>query len=152
MPLVVLKDYPLHLTKYESKGTSKIPIFRLYSELGKIWKCSLAFSKTRISHPFYELGKTRKYTQPKNNLSKSKLWICAWIRKNLWPNLSFTAENKMRNSHKKRWPHFKLNINDWDIQFPKILRTYQWIGKNIFHLEKMEWTHWELCLYHRIFG
>ena len=28
------------------------------------------------------------------------------------PNLSFTVENKMESSHKKRWSHFKLNIND----------------------------------------
>ena len=27
-------------------------------------------------------------------------------------NLRFTVENKMRNSHKKGWSHFKLNIND----------------------------------------
>ena len=72
MPLVVLQDYPLHFTKYESKGTSKIPIFKLFSELGKIWMCSLGLSKTPISHLFYELGKTRKYTQPKNNIWKSK--------------------------------------------------------------------------------
>ena len=35
MPHVVLKDYPYHLTKYEGKGTSKIPMFKLFSELGK---------------------------------------------------------------------------------------------------------------------
>ena len=34
MPLVVLKDHPHHLTKYEDKGT-KISIFKLFSELGK---------------------------------------------------------------------------------------------------------------------
>ena len=51
---------------------------------------------------------------------------------NLCPNLSFTVENKMENSHKRGWSHFKLKINDWDIPFPKILRICQWIGKNIF--------------------
>ena len=30
----------------------------------------------------------------------------------LSPNLSFTVENKMEDSRKKVWPHFKLNIND----------------------------------------
>ena len=32
---VVLKDYPHYLTKYEGKGTSKIPIFKLSCALGK---------------------------------------------------------------------------------------------------------------------
>ena len=31
---------------------------------------------------------------------------------NLCANLSFTVENKKRNSHKRGWSHFKLNIND----------------------------------------
>ena len=38
----------------------------------------------------------------------------------------------MGNLHKKTCSHFKLNINDWDIPFPKSLKIYQWIGKNIF--------------------
>ena len=58
-------------TKYEGKGT-KILIFKLFiSELGKIWKCKLGFSKILIPHLFYELGKTWKYTQPQTNISKS---------------------------------------------------------------------------------
>ena len=61
------------------------------------------------------------------------LWM-SW--ENLCPNLTFTVENKMGNSHKRGWSHFRLNINDWDIPFPKILRIYQWIGKNIFHWGK----------------
>ena len=70
-PCIVLKDHPHHLTKYEGKGT-KISIFKLFSELGKIWKCNLGFSKIPISHLFYELGKTWKYTQSQTNVSKSK--------------------------------------------------------------------------------
>ena len=54
------------------------------------------------------------------------LWM-SW--ENVFPNLTFTVENKMGNSHKRVWSHFKLNINDWDILFPKILGIYQWIGK-----------------------
>ena len=34
----ILKEYPHNLTKYESKKNTKIPIFHLISELGKIWK------------------------------------------------------------------------------------------------------------------
>ena len=50
--VIVLKDHPHHLTKYEGKGT-KISIFKLFSELGKIWKCNLGFSKIPISHLFF---------------------------------------------------------------------------------------------------
>ena len=53
-----------------------------------------------------------------------------------YAKFSFTVENKMENSHKKRWSHFKLNIDDWDIPFPKVLRIYKWVGKNIFHWGK----------------
>ena len=45
--------------------------------------------------------------------------------KNLCPNLTFVLENKMRNSHKRGWSHFELNLNDSDIPFPNILRIYQ---------------------------
>ena len=133
--VIVLKDHPHHLTKYEGKGT-KISIFKLFRELGKIWKYNLSFSKIPISHLFYELGKTWKYTQLQTNISKSKmpnLWL-SW--ENLCPNLTFNVENKMGNSHKRGRSHFKLNINYWDIPSPKILRIYQWIRKNIFHWGK----------------
>ena len=138
-PDFVLKDYPHHLTKYEeNKGTSKIPIFKLFNEMRKIWKCSLGFSRIPIFHLFYELGKTWKYTQPKNQHFKIQIL-------NLWMN----CENKMGNSHKKRWSRFKLNINDWDIPFLKTLRIYQWIGN--FQFGKTEKTNWEFCQYHRMF-
>ena len=135
--VIVLKNNPHHLTKYEGKGT-KISIFKLFSELGKIWKCNLGFSKIPISHLFYELGKNWKYTQSQANVWKQNpdpmnQWM-SW--ENLCPNLSFTVENKMGNSYKRRWWHFKLNINDWDIPFSKILRIYQWIGKNVFPWRK----------------
>ena len=62
--VIALKDHPRHLIKYEGKGT-KISIFKLFSELWKIWKCSLGFSKILISRLFYELRKTWKYAQPR---------------------------------------------------------------------------------------
>ena len=37
----------------------------------------------------------------------------------LCPYLSFTVENKMVNSYKREWQHFKLNINYGDSPFPK---------------------------------
>ena len=72
------------------------------------------------------------YTAPDQHfkIQMLNLWMSLEI---LFPNLSFTVENKTGNSHKRGWSHFKLNINDWDIPYPKTLRIYQWIGKNIFH-------------------
>ena len=132
--VIVLKDYPHHLTKYESKVT-KISIFKLFSEMGKYWKCN--FSEIPISHVFYELGKTWKYSYATPNqhfkIQMLNLWM-SWEK--LCPNLSFTIGNKMGNSHKRGWSHFKLNINDWDIPFPKILRICQRIGKSTFHWGK----------------
>ena len=79
------------------------------------------------------------YTAPDQHfkIQMLNLWM-SW--ENLCPNLTFFLENKMGNSHKRGWSHFKLNINDWDIPFPKILRIYQWIGKNIFHWGKWNET------------
>ena len=53
--VIVLKDHPQphYLTKYEGKGT-KISIFKLFSELGKIWKCNLGFLKIQISFMSWE--------------------------------------------------------------------------------------------------
>ena len=108
---VVLKDYPHHVKHYEGKGTSKIPIFKVFSGSGKIWKYSPGYLKIPIFYLFHELGKTWKYTQPKTVrprlIRKSKI---KWEK--FCPNLDFTAENKMGNSHKKGWSHFKLKINE----------------------------------------
>ena len=73
MPHVTLKEFP-HCLANKGKGTSKIPMFKHFSELGKIWYCSLGLSKPPIFHHFYELGKTWKYiyNQPKTSISKSK--------------------------------------------------------------------------------
>ena len=51
MPHVALKDYLHHLTKHEDRGTSKIPVFKPFSELENVWKCSLGFSKIHIRSP-----------------------------------------------------------------------------------------------------
>ena len=129
---IVLKEHPHYLTKYKGKGT-KISISKLFSELGKTWKCSL---KNSNFPSFLWIGKKLEiYTAPDQHfkIQMLNLWM-SW--KNLCPNLSFTVENKMGNLHERRWSHFKLNINDWDIPFPKILRNYQWIRKNIFHWGK----------------
>ena len=124
---IVLRDCPQphHLTKYEGKGTN-ISIFKLFSELGKIWKYNLGFSKILTSHLFHELGKTCQDQHFK--IPILNLWM-SW--ENLRPNLSFTVENKMENSYKRGWSYFKFKIKDWDISFPKILKICQWIGKNI---------------------
>ena len=46
---------------YKSKGTSEIPISQLFSELEKIWKCSVSYySKIPIFILYHELGKNRE--------------------------------------------------------------------------------------------
>ena len=47
------------------------------------------------------------------------LWM-GW--ESLCPNLSFTVENKVGIHIKEDGHVSNLNINDWDIPFPKILR------------------------------
>ena len=93
--VILLKDHPQpqHLTKHEDKGT-KISIFKLFSELQlrKIWKYNLGFSKIPILVSFMN------YTAPDQHfkIPRLNLWM-SW--ENLCPNLSFTVENKMKNSH-----------------------------------------------------
>ena len=65
-PYVVLKDYPHHQTKNEGKEAAKIPIFKLFSELGKIWKAVWAFQKSQFSfHLFYEFEKLESIHIPR---------------------------------------------------------------------------------------
>ena len=110
--VIIRKDHhPYHLTKYEGKGT-KISIFKFFSELGKIWKCNLSFSKIPISHLVHELGKTWKYTQPRPIFQNPNVEFMDELGKLiLCPNLTITVENKMGNSYKRGWSHFKLKIN-----------------------------------------
>ena len=112
MPHVILKVCPHHLTKYEDKGTSNIPILKLISKLGKIWKCSLGFIKISIFHLFYELGKILEVYTVLDQHFKIRI-LNLWMNwEKLCPYLSFTVENKIGNSHKKGWSHFKFTIND----------------------------------------
>ena len=86
-------------------------------------------------HLFHELGKIVKHTQPKTNIPKSKFRIYQWIGKNYSKKLC-KGKNSSFNVENKIMLHFKLNINDWDIPFPKILKIYQWIGKSKFSIGK----------------
>ena len=108
--VIVLKDHPHNLTKYEGKGT-KISIFKLFSELGKIWKGNLSFSKIPISYLFYELGKLGNIHSPRPTFQNPYVECMDELGNFLnCPNLTLTVENKMGNSHKRGWSHFKLNI------------------------------------------
>ena len=98
--VIVLKDHSHHLTKYEGKG-ARVLIFKLFIELGKIWKCNLGFSKTPISHLFLWIGKnleTYKALDQHFKIEMLNLWM-SW--ENLCPNLSFTFENKWEISVKE---------------------------------------------------
>ena len=137
--VIVLKSHPHHLTRYEGKGT-KISIFKLFSESGKIWKCNLSFSKIPIPISLWIEKNLEIYTAPDQHfkIEMLNLWM-SW--ENLCPNLSFTVENKMENSHKRGWWHFKLKINDWDIPFPQNFKNLSMNWEKYFALGKMEWTH-----------
>ena len=103
---------------------------------GKFGNAIWAFQKSQFPISFLWIGKNLEiYSAPNQHFKTEMLYL--WMScENLCPNLSFTVENKMGSSHKRGWSHFKLNINDWDIPFHKILRIYQWTGKNIFHWGK----------------
>ena len=65
-----------HMTKYEGKGT-KISIFKLFNELGKIWKCNIGFSKIPISHLLW-IGKSLEIYRAPNQHFKIpmlNLWM-----------------------------------------------------------------------------
>ena len=63
--ILYLKEYPHNLTKYEIKGTSKIPIILLFSKLGKIWKYNIGlYSEKLFFHIFHELGKIETELSP----------------------------------------------------------------------------------------
>ena len=126
--VIVLKDHPHYLTKYEGKET-KISIFKIFNELAKIWKCNLSFSKIPIPHLFMnweKLGNIATAPDQHFKIQMLNLWM-SW--ENLCPNLSFFLENKKGNSQKRRWSHFKLNLNDGDIPFPKFLEFINELGK-----------------------
>ena len=112
-------------TCHRAERTSSILIFKLSSdELGEICKCNLGYSKIPIFHFLWIWKSLETYTAPGQHFKMQmlNLWM-SW--ENLRPNLNFTVENKMGNSHKRGSSHFKLNINGWDIPFPKILIIYQ---------------------------
>ena len=111
--------------------------FKLFSELGKIWKCNLGFQKPNFASLLW-IGKNLEiYTVPDQHfkIPMLSLWM-SW--QNLCPNLSFTVESKMENSHKSGWSHFKLKINERDIPFTK---NWSMNWEKIFPLGKTEWTH-----------
>ena len=63
-----MKDHPQsphHLPKYEGKGTT-ISIFKLFSELGKIWKMqSRLFKKTQFPISFMNWEKPENIHSPR---------------------------------------------------------------------------------------
>ena len=79
-PHVVLNDYPHRLTKNEGKWISKIPIFKHFSELAKIWKCSLASSKFQFSTSFMNLEKLGYTAQDQHlRIQILNLWMIGKI-------------------------------------------------------------------------
>ena len=72
--------------------------------------------------------------QPKIKIPKSQLWIYWWIGKSyvlIWVSLL-----KMRWRILTRLATFQTKHDEWDTPFPQISRINQWIGKNMFSIEK----------------
>ena len=135
-------DATCHRTERQSSLFDQIWRYRdknfnsqTFNELGKFGNAIWAFQKSQFHISLWIEKNLEICTAPGHHfkIQMLNLWM-SW--ENVCPNLTFTVENKMGNSHKRGWSHFKLNLNDWDIPFPKILRIYQWIGKNIFHCGK----------------
>ena len=91
---------------------------------GKFGNAVSTFQKSQFPISLWIEKTLEIYTAPDQHFKIQMLnfWM-SW--ENLCPNLTFTVENKMGNSHKRGWSHFKLNVNDSNITFPKILRIYQ---------------------------
>ena len=79
--VIVLKNHPHYWTKYEGKGT-KVSIFKIFSELVKIWKCNLSFSKIPVPHLFT------------NREKLGKTWLCCYSPRPTFqkPNVEFMDE------------------------------------------------------------
>ena len=54
-----------HVIVLKDKKRAKILIFKLFSGLGKIWKCNLSFSKIPISHLFMNREKLGNIHSPR---------------------------------------------------------------------------------------
>ena len=110
--------------------------FQTFQWIGKNLEIQSRLFKNSNFPSLLWIGKNLEiYTAPDQHfkIPMLNLWM-SW--ENLCLNLSFTVENMMENSHKRGWSHFKLKINDWDIPFPKVLRIYQGIEKNISYWGK----------------
>ena len=100
--------------KIEGKETSKIPIFQLLRKNGKKLKKigkKLEVQPRLFKNPNFtslsRIGKNIEVSTAQDQHFKIqilKLWM-NW--ENLCPNLSFTVENKMENSHKERMVTFQ---------------------------------------------
>ena len=104
---VILKEYTRYqTTKYEGKGTSKIQVFKIFSEFEKTWKYRLSYSKDPVFHLFHELGKKKVNIAQERPLFQNPNFKSVDELGNLYPNLSWNNETMIRNSHKKRMATF----------------------------------------------
>ena len=82
-PCLVLKDHLHHLTKYESKGT-KISIFKLFSELGKIWKCNLGFQISQFPISFMNWEKLENIRSPRPTFQNQNIEYMDQLEKRIY--------------------------------------------------------------------
>ena len=122
--------------------------FQLFSELGTKYNSGLCQKKKK--NPFFsrfginwEVQSKQPSKIPKSlcELRKTSKVSLRLTPKN--PNLESTAEfgNVMSQIYiKQSCPYIKQS--EWGISLPQILRIYQWIAKNMFSIERIEfWTH-----------
>ena len=64
-------------------GTSKIPIFKHFSEFGKIWQSRLDFTKISINHVF-ELGKLGSIHSPRPTFQNPNCECIDELGKNMY--------------------------------------------------------------------
>ena len=101
-----IENNPLNLTKYESKGTSKIPIFQLLSELGTTWKRSLSL-KSKYSlifkYPNFQslprIGKNWE-VQLEQHL---RILICEFESISLWIGKNLEVQPKTEIQKSQFW-------------------------------------------------
>ena len=109
--------------KYESKGTFKNPDFQTFWRIRK----NLAVQPRLFKNPNLPLLWIEKILEVWTAQDQHfKIQILASLLKIRWA-IYIKKDGHILN----------FNINDWDIQFAKSLKFFQWIGKNIFH-----WVKW----------
>ena len=86
------------MTRYGGKGT-KISIFKLFSELEKIWKYNLGYSKVPISHFLLWDDSKSMFTQNFTFSTCSNLFIPVHFTRRMLMNFEWKSEERKREKN-----------------------------------------------------